>query len=167
MLSSSLLAEDFDAGYAVFASAGLTDAVMQHEPPYLKVVVVETANPEAALDLLHVVETVPLRHRGRDLVRGAAAGIAMPGIESRAFYVDRPAMGTPGSMHLLGTEIDFVVDNRLVLVSVLLSIAGPEASLERATEIAFDLAEQQLACLHSETPCTLNQIPGGLHPGSS
>jgi len=159
-------APHYRAGYAVFASVGSAPGGMVHDPPYVDVAVAEFATTEAAAGVLATAEALLQRHFGRTVARDEVAAPTVPGVESaRAFHSDRPATGGPESLHLMGYEVVVVQGTTLVVVSVQVDADDLRASLAQAEAAALDLAGQQVACLGSDAPCGVVQVPAAFVAG--
>lgn len=161
--SPARFATEYRSGYAAFASAGSAAGGMIHDPPYLDVAVAEFASPVAALGVLNVVEELLQRHDGRPIARDPAPAPLLPGVDGvRAFRSERPSTGAVDSLHLIGSEVAFVLGSRFVIVSVLVDALDPLATPEQAAAVALDLAAQQADCLRAAGPCGPVRVPAEL-----
>jgi hypothetical protein len=157
-------ADDYLGGYARFASAGSVDRDVQHEPPYIDLVVVEFAAPEAALGVLEASGELPTLHYGNPLSRTPVADPAIDGADAaKAFVLHRdPLEGVAGSFELTGYNVVFVAGTRLVTISILSDAFDTGLRSEDLEATVLDLAAQQLTCLGQEADCGQPEVPSPL-----
>jgi hypothetical protein len=157
-------ADDYIGGYARFASAGSVDRVVQHEPPYIDLVVAEFSTADAALGVLEASGELPTLHYGNPLSRTPVADPSIDGAgAAKAFVLHRdPLEGVADSFELTGYNVVFVAGTRLVTVSILSDVLNTDLQPEDLEATVLDLAAQQLTCLDQEADCGQPEVPSPL-----
>ncbi len=151
-------------GYIRFASAGSVDTVVQHEPPYIDLLIAEFTDEESALGVLDASGELPTLHYTNVLTRTPVDAPSVEGADGvLAFAVHRdPIEDVADSFELAGYEVAFTVGTRVVTITVLGDVLDTRLSPEDLRAIALDLAEQQSSCLQESEECGSPAVPAPL-----